>query len=95
MAKYARIDGDALFMEVMQLDQVRAGVNRRASRIMERAIRYTSSAGGVAEFSTEPYTLSNGRYGVDVTCSDSGEEYGGSGRKRIRALRRAAREEKR
>ena len=95
MGRHAVIDGDELFQEVMQLDQVRRGVDLQAAKVEEKAIRYTAAAGGTAHFSSESYTLPNGRYGVRITSDSAEEEDGAEDAKRIRALRRAVREVKR
>ena len=50
MGRHAVIDGDELFQEVMQLDQVRRGVDLQAAKVEEKAIRYTAAAGGTAHF---------------------------------------------
>ena len=87
------LDLDDLFKQVMDTDQVVGGTEQQAVKIAARARQITLREGGEAVIDVRRRYHVNGRASYDVV-SESDEEYGTSEKKRIRALRRAAREVK-
>ena len=85
------LDLDDLFKQVMDTDQVVGGTEQQAAKIAARARQITLREGGEAVIDVRRRYHANGRASYDVV---SDEEYGTSEKKRIRALRRAAREVK-
>lgn len=84
------IDVDAIFERANQQNLLRAKVKVRTEEIAARARRIDQAENkGRAAITTEYETLPNGRFVGRVTTDDVSGEYGDSGRKRRRTLRRA------
>lgn len=88
------LDMDALWQQAMAQKEVVAATHQRAVDIATRA-RTLAAADGVYDLDVrvERYYLPNGRTSYNVV-SDEEYEYGTESKKRLRALRRAAREAK-
>lgn len=82
---------DEQWREANNASGLRAGLQAKADRIAGRARSITQSAGGSAVISTEAAVRPGGRARVNVVSSDAAEEFGREGKKRTRALGRAAR----
>lgn len=90
------IDADDLFRQGMALPQVVGATLGRAGRIAERARRNARREGHTnVEFSVVQRHHPNGRTSFDVVSNDAASEYGTGEVRRLRALRRAAREVRR
>ena len=88
------IDLDALWRDAMALPAVEAATYQRAADVAQRA-RSIAAKDGITDYdvSIERHYLPNGRVSFNVvTRHDS--EFGTQRAKRVRALRRAAREVK-
>lgn len=90
MADDISIDADDLFIQANQTTQLRSAVRDKATRIAARARQITSKDDGDATISIRENPLPNGRYGMDVVSDADDEEFGTESRKRVGALRRAA-----
>ena len=90
------IDFDDLFVQANEHQTTRGAVAGRASRIAKRARMIDQRDGnGTATISVRERHMPNGRAAYDVVSDDPSSEYGTDGVRRIRALRRAAREVRR
>ena len=87
------LDLDDLFKQVMDTDQVVGGTEQQAAKIAARARQITFREGVESFIEVRLRYHENGRASYDLV-SESDEEDGTSEKKRIRALRRAAREVK-
>lgn len=92
---FVDLDVDELWREAMQLPAVEAATFQRAANIATRA-RQIAAREGVFDLNVqvERHFLPNGRMSFNVS-SDENLEFGAQDFKRVRALRRAAKEVRR
>lgn len=82
---------DELWRQANESKSLRAALEAKADRIAQRARAATAAGGGSATITTEYGIRPGGRARVNVVSSDASEEFGREGKKRTRALGRAAR----
>ena len=70
---------------------LRRALEAKARQIASRAQAITNAEGGSAQITTEYGIRPGGRARVNVVSSDAEEEFGREGKKRTRAIGRAAR----
>lgn len=85
-----RIDGDAIFQQVMATPQVEAAVHDQAVKIAQKARRLSTAAGRDANIRVERVDVPSGRVSYNVVSDDVDGEYGNAEMRRLRTLRRAA-----
>lgn len=89
------LDMDDLFRQANEHATTDGAVAGRSGRIAKRARAINAKEGGTANISVRRRYLPNGRMAYDVISDNPEEEYGSSESKRLRQLRRAAREVRR
>lgn len=90
------LDMDDLFRQANEHPTTDGAVAGRAARIAARARRNDQRDGdGTANIYVRERYMPNGRKSYDVVSDDTSGEYGSLESRRIRALRRAAREVRR
>ena len=82
---------DDLWRQINQSAPLKAALLAKANRVAGRARAITSANEGSATISVEYGIRPGGRARVNVVSSDAEEEFGREGKKRTRALGRAAR----
>lgn len=82
---------DDLWRQINQAAPLKAALLAKANRVAGRARAITSANDGNATISVEYGIRPGGRARVNVVSSDAEEEFGREGKKRTRALGRAAR----
>ncbi len=81
---------DEQWQAVVGSAPVQAAILRRATTIAARARSLNDAEGGKAQITLERATRADGRPVVNVVSDNAAEEYGTSGTRRRRVLRRAA-----
>lgn len=89
------LDFDDLFKQANEHATTEGAVAGRAGRIAKKARQINAKEGGTANISVRQRHLPTGRMSYDVVSDNPDEEYGSSESKRLRQLRRAAREVRR
>lgn len=80
-----------LFRELNRNKSLQKALESKAEEIASRARAITRAEGGQAQITTEFGIRPGGRARVNVVSSDAEEEFGREGKKRTRAIGRAAR----